>query len=107
MAIRITEDGKVIYENEPNVERELFPNIQDNVSPEQITQAVNQWLEDHPEATTTVMDGSITRQKLDSELNSYLNSVDSEIGELKENFNNLGLSVVDGAINITYEEETV
>lgn len=27
MAIRISEDGTVIYENEPNVERELFPNI--------------------------------------------------------------------------------
>jgi len=36
-----------------------------------------------------------------------LDSVDAEIGELKENFNNLGLSVVDGAINITYEEETI
>jgi len=36
-----------------------------------------------------------------------LDSVDAEIGELKENFNDFGLSVVDGAINITYEEATV
>lgn len=100
MAIRITEDGVVIYENEPNVERELFPNIQDNISPEHITQAVNQWLEDHPEATTTVMDGSITRQKLDSELNSYLDSVDSEIGELKEN-----LTEIKGRIDDIEEAE--
>lgn len=27
MAIRITEDGKVIYENEPDIDRELFPNL--------------------------------------------------------------------------------
>lgn len=66
MAIRITEDGKVIYENEPNVERELFPNIQ----------------------------GCCADRR-------------TEIDELKENFNDLGLSVVDGAINITYEEATV
>ena len=40
-------------------------------------------------------------------IKTALDSVDTEIGELKENFNNLGLSVVDGAINITYEEETI
>lgn len=105
MAIRITEDGVIIYENEPDVERELFPNIPEGGgSPEQITQAVNTWLEEHPEATTTVEDGSITKTKLDSNLQTELDSMDSEIDELKENFNNLGLSVVDGAINITYEE---
>lgn len=37
-------------------------------------------------------------------------ALQEEIGELKEdisNFNDLGLSVVDGAINITYEETSV
>lgn len=85
MAIRITEDGTVIYENEPNVERELFPNIPSSgVTPEQITQAVNTWLEEHPEATTTVEDGSITKTKLDSNLQAELDSMDSEIGELAD-----------------------
>ena len=111
MAIRITEDGTVIYENEPDVNRELFPNIPEGgTSQEQITQAVDEWLENHPEATTTVTDGSITREKLDSELNSYLDSVDNDLSSLNEdisNFNDLGLSVVDGAINITYEETSV
>ena len=42
MAIRITEDGVVIYENEPDIDRELFPNTPEGGgSPEQITQAVN------------------------------------------------------------------
>ena len=40
-------------------------------------------------------------------IKAALDAADAEIGELKENFNNLGLSVVDGAINITYEEETI
>ena len=44
---------------------------------------------------------------LNEEITNSLDSMDSEIGELKENFNDFGLSVVDGAINITYEEATV
>lgn len=85
MAIRITEDGTVIYENEPCVNRELFPNLPGGyATTEQISQAVNEWLEDHPEATTTVEDGSITREKLDSELNTYLDSVDTDISSLNE-----------------------
>ena len=55
MAIRITEDGTVIYENEPDVDRELFPNIPEGGgSPEQIAQAVADWFEDHPEAVAPV-----------------------------------------------------
>ena len=38
------------------------------LDPNIIYTAVNQWLEDHPEATTTVQDGSITPAKLDPEL---------------------------------------
>lgn len=33
-------------------------------SEEEITEAVSNWLEEHPEATTTVQDGAITEQKL-------------------------------------------
>lgn len=35
---------------------------------EQVTTAVDAWLDDHPEATTTVQDSSITRAKLDADL---------------------------------------
>ena len=35
------------------------------ISPEVIADAVDDWLDDHPEATTTVADGSITKAKLD------------------------------------------
>lgn len=37
-------------------------------SEQAITNAVNDWLDDHPEATTTVQDGSITKAKLENDL---------------------------------------
>ena len=38
------------------------------VSDDQVGEAVSDWLNDHPEATTTVADGSITEEKLSPEL---------------------------------------
>lgn len=61
MAIRITEDGVVIYENEPDIDRELFPNTPEGGgSPEQIAQAVADWFEDHPEAVAPVTVESVS-----------------------------------------------
>lgn len=40
-----------------------------------ITTAVDAWLDDHPEATTTVQDGSITKAKLDSSLQGTVDDV--------------------------------
>ena len=40
----------------------------DTAVSQQIIAAVNEWLNDHPEATTTVQDGAITPAKLDTEL---------------------------------------
>lgn len=67
MAINIGEntDGDVTYKNPP-VDRTLFPNIKYGATPEEIQEAVDAWLDDHPEATTTVEDGSILPVKLDS-----------------------------------------
>ena len=45
-----------------------------------IEQAVTDWLDDHPEATTTVEDGSITEEKLAQDVLAEL----AEIEELKE-----------------------
>ena len=39
-----------------------------------IVETVNQWLDDHPEATTTIEDGSITKEKLND---SLLNEVEN------------------------------
>jgi len=40
----------------------------DLADPEVVTQAIDDWLDDHPEATTTVEDGAITEAKLNSTL---------------------------------------
>ena len=66
-----------------------------SADPSVIEEKVSAWLEDHPEATTTVQDGSITYSKLHSDLQDVIDEVLS-----------LGLSVVDGKICITYEEAT-
>jgi len=47
-----------------------------------VEQAVSDWLDDHPEATTTVQDGSITEAKLDSNLKETV----ADVGELKSAF---------------------
>lgn len=45
------------------------------IDPSDVEQAVSDWLTDHPEATTTVQDGSITKAKLASALLSDLSPV--------------------------------
>jgi len=54
----------------------------DNVDPEAIADAVYDWLDEHPEATTTVEDGSITKAKLDNDLKDTVD----EVSELKSQF---------------------
>lgn len=49
------------------------------VDPAVIEEAVNDWLDDHPEATTTVQDGAITKEKLDSNLQGTVD----DVGDLK------------------------
>ena len=49
------------------------------LSSQEITDAINAWLDDHPEATTTVQDGSITYAKLYSALQAEID----KIGELE------------------------
>lgn len=59
MAIKITENGVVNYENEPNVNRELFPNTPEGGgSPEQIAQAVADYFEDHPTVQDVQINGT-------------------------------------------------
>ena len=49
----------------------------------QVTDAVDAWLDDHPEATTTVEDGAITKAKLSNSLISELASsgADEQLGK--------------------------
>lgn len=42
-------------------------------TPEQVKTAVTEWMDEHPEASTTVEDGSITREKLNNALKMIIN----------------------------------
>ena len=112
MAINIgtNTDGDVTYQNPP-VNRTLFPNIKYGATPEEIQEAVDAWLDDHPEATTTVEDGSILPVKLDStniatdgyvlsynategkfewyDIGGELDEINSDLNDLKQGYNNI------------------
>lgn len=53
----------------------------------QVATAVSDWLDDHPEATTTVQDGSITEAKLDSNLQGTV----AEVTALKSALSDTGI----------------
>ncbi len=54
-----------------------IPLIKALAKPDQamVTESVNGWLDNHPEATTTVEDGSITKVKLDATLKADVDSI--------------------------------
>ena len=47
------------------------------IDPEDVADAVDDWLDEHPEATTTVQDGSITKAKLADSLASEINNIEA------------------------------
>lgn len=47
------------------------------IDPEEVKADVEEWLEDHPEATTTVEDGAITKAKLNASLQGTVDDVDA------------------------------
>ena len=49
-----------------------------SINPEDIAEAVDDWLDEHPEATTTVEDGSITRAKLADTLKADTDAVGAD-----------------------------
>ena len=53
--------------------------------PADIKQSVEDWLDDHPEATTTVQDGAITKAKLNASLQETVDDVDELKSALEAN----------------------
>lgn len=95
------------------------PYITINVGNAQIEDAVEAVLEDHPEWTTTVEDGSITVQKFASgviddtlsvagaaadakKTGDEIADVKSDLQQLSDNVDKYGFSVVDGKLCVTY-----
>ena len=65
--------------------------------PEDVKQSVEDWLDDHPEATTTVEDGAITKAKLNASLQGTVDDVD----DLKSAITEISESVIDNIKNTT------
>lgn len=63
----------------------LIKALAPKLSAEDITTAVDAWLDDHPEATTTVEDGAISYAKL----NSSLQGTVDDVADLKSEISNL------------------
>ena len=74
-----------------------------NPTDEQVSAAVDTWLEAHPEATTTVQDGSITEEKLSESLAGKIEDAGYVYDEDGAKYS---MAVVDGEIVLTrvYEE---
>ena len=62
----------------------------------QVEAAVTDWLDEHPEATTTVEDGAITYAKLDSNLKGTVDDVGELKSELKNTFDDV-INLDDGS----------
>lgn len=69
----------------------LIKALTDPADPAVITEAVEGWLDDHPEASTTVEDGSITKAKLDSNLAGAID----DVGDLKIAIDNSRVTTLD------------
>ena len=61
-----------------------------------IAAAVADWLEDHPEATTTVEDGAITKAKLHSDLQDVVDAVGTQSEEI-ENVKSASNAIINGS----------
>lgn len=51
---------------------------------------IEDWLDNHPEATTTIQDGSVTEEKLHSDLREKINSVHVDLGANSYKFTSVG-----------------
>lgn len=72
----------------------LIKALAPKLDPEEIKQDVEDWLDDHPEATTTVQDGAITKAKLNASLQGTVDDVD----DLKSQ-----ISVIDDSVDDIYD----
>ena len=81
----------------------LLSDMLPEVDPSAIESYVNAWLTAHPEATTTVQDGSITLAKLASDLAAKINSISS----LSDEIDDVGSDVTDLKSALNVLEETI
>lgn len=90
MAIKITEDGNVTYENEPTVERELLPNITDGEQyakqAEEALERIEEIAESIPEDYTQLLQDVAT-------LEDSVSDLEEDVEELQNNYTPLAEDV--------------
>ena len=79
----------------------LIKSLAPKVDTEVIEQAVFDWLDAHPEATTTVEDGSITEEKLASDVLLTLSTLEDAVSDLGAK-----VSTISGWAKGTYDADT-
>ena len=79
----MSDSGKIIA---------LAKAVAPKIDPVAVESAVSDWLDDHPEATTTVEDGSITMDKLASALAAKITGAEDDISDLKNAFELKGVA---------------
>ena len=80
----------------------LIKALAPKIDPSDIETAVSDWLTAHPEATTTVQDGSITEAKLASDVLLTLSTLESDVSDAKN-----AIQGIEGDITKTGFSETV
>lgn len=100
MAIKITEDGNVKYENEPTVERELLPNITDGEQyakqAEEALERIEEIAESIPEDYTQLLQDVATLEDSVSDLEEDVEELQNnytplaeDVGQIKNDFTEL------------------
>lgn len=65
----------------------------------QVAEAVTSWLDEHPEATTTVADGSITKEKLSTDLNNEIDNLGNKIDNLSAGLSSKKILLIGDSYN--------
>lgn len=77
MTVTTIENGNRLTLSDGIIEKYVdIPSV--SLTNEQISSIVNNWLNEHPEATTTVVDGSITKEKLSEDIKTLIEALTEE-----------------------------
>lgn len=107
MAIKITEDTNVIYENEPNAERKLFPNLQDSASAEQYARQALEYKNAAETAADEAEASADRAEDVAENIPEDYAQLSADVADLKTDLGNLKLAsqssvgVVSNAIPLT------
>ncbi len=89
----------VVYDIKDATARETLGEYED-VFTGNVEESVQNWLDDHPDATTTVQDGSITKAKLETSLKTEIETNTSDVTDLKS-ATSQNINIINNSLNDT------